>query len=162
MRSRANPGIFQPVDINVEQVPPSVIKEQGPPLFERHFDELRNGRDLKVRPAFALYDALHAQGALHCLAALTDGQLVGYSVNVLMPRHLHYEYSYLQNDVLFVDKPYRQSSVGARLIAATRQLAKKLQVNQLLWHCKQDTQLHTMLERSDKAQLADLIYSEVL
>jgi len=150
------------MDIVVEDIPPAVLKEQGPPLFERHFQELRNGRDLEVAPAWALYDSLTATGALHCIGAFGDGQLIGYSVNLYMPRHLHYRYSYIQNDVLFVDEPYRRSSVGARLIKATRHLAERLGVDQIMWHCKKDTQLHQMMDRSDRHSLADLVYTEDL
>jgi len=148
------------MNITVEEIPPSVLKEQGPPLFERHYQELRNGRNLRVSPAYALYDNLTATGALHCIGAFGDGQLIGYSVNLYMPRHMHYNYSYVQNDVLFVDKEYRNTSVGGRLIKATRRLAEKLGVDQIMWHCKEGTQLHRMLDHSDRHTLADLVYTE--
>jgi GNAT superfamily N-acetyltransferase len=66
-----------------------------------------------------------------------DGEVVvGYSVLIVQP-NLHYsENVFAHVDIIYVSKQYRKSSIGARLLLATEQLAKDLGASVITHHAK--------------------------
>jgi hypothetical protein len=146
---------------------PSCIDEMqkhGAELFKAHYEEIATNKSCtKLDPAWHQYHALEDAGMLFVLAVWQQDKLCGYSINLLIPEHLHYrDLRYVQNDVLFVAKDYRYTSAGGRLMRATKVEASKRGASRILWHCKQGSLLHHILDKREGCIVQDIIYSEVL
>jgi GNAT superfamily N-acetyltransferase len=136
--------------------------EQITDLLRAHWDEVaRNKQLLVLKPDVARYQALEDAGMLLGLFAYVEDQIVGYSVNLIVP-HLHYaDVICAHNDVLFVAKEYRNSPLGLRLIRETERACKARGVHLMLWHAKEGTPLSEILpKRGCKVQ--DIIFSKEL
>lgn len=121
----------------------------GPELLQQHYDEIALNKSLMaLKPNVARYNALESSGGLFALGAYVDGELIGYSANIIDASHLHYaDLAYAQNDVLFLRKEYRKSRIGLELIRATEKAAKDRGCHMMLWHAKENTALNTLLPR---------------
>ena len=132
-------------------------------LLEEHWQEVAKNKELMVlAPDWERYQALHAAGMMFTLYAWDDDyNLLGYSCNIL-DRHMHYKgLTVASNDVLFVSKAHRASSVGLRLMAATKAAAKVHGAQLMLWHAKADSALDRIL-KAKRLAVQDIIYSETL
>lgn len=131
-------------------------------LLRQHWDEIaRNKQLMIVKPDTERYLALDAAGVILALWAYDDDQLVGYSVN-LFSNHLHYaDLFFVQNDVLFIAKPYRNSPLGLRLIRETEKAAKARGAQMMLWHAKENTPLALILPRLG-CGVQDIVFSKEL
>tara|TARA_R100001510_G_scaffold56293_1_gene61568 strand:- start:8815 stop:9282 length:468 start_codon:yes stop_codon:yes gene_type:complete len=144
-------------DITLEQ-----LQVQAGDLLQQHYEELSVDTDAwPLSPDWTNLEALAAGGLVHVAGAFVDDKMVGYVGSLLVRRHLHYPFGYVQNDVLFVAKSHRSSSVGGRLMRSVRDWAKEMGAAQIFWHAKEDTELHRQLDRPNgRYTLRDLIYSE--
>lgn len=137
------------------------ITQCGALLDEHWHESARNKHLMVLKPDLARYEALEAAGALLGLFAYVDGEIVGYSVNVLSP-HLHYvDLVCAHNDVLFIAKSHRNSPLGLRLIRATRRAAAARGAHLMLWHAKEGTPLSQILPKLG-CKVQEIIYSEEL
>lgn len=130
-------------------------------LLSAHWHEIaRNKQVMVLKPDRARYEALEAQGALLCLAAIDpDGDIVGYSVSFVGP-HIHYaDLQVCNNDVLFLREDLRASPIGLRLIKETERAAKARGARLMLWHAKENTPLATIMPRM-KYGVQDIIFSK--
>jgi GNAT superfamily N-acetyltransferase len=132
----------------------------GQALFEQHWDEIARNKEVMVlKPDEEAYRAMEAAGALLTLAALKDGQIVGYSVNFVM-RHPHYaDLLVCNNDLLFIDQEHRQGGAGIRLMRRTEQEAQARGCRLVMWHAKENTPLADMLPRMGYG-VQDIIFSK--
>lgn len=131
-------------------------------LVRAHYDEIARKKHLRVLdPDWVAYQTHEDAGRLFSLGAFDGETLVGYSLNVDVPAHLHYRgLHYVQNDVLYVADAHRSTGTGARLMEATRREAKRRGAVEMLWHAKSGSALHRVLD--GRAELVDLIYSQEL
>lgn len=131
-------------------------------MLENHWDEVAKNKHLMVlKPDWERYKILEDQGRLLTLFAFVEDNVVGYSCNIIMP-HLHYSdliCSY--NDVLFIAKEYRASSLGLKLIRETEIESSKIGAKLMLWHAKQDSSLDKILPRRG-CKVQEIIYSKEL
>lgn len=136
----------------------------GAGLFVEHYDEIARKKHIRVLdPDWVTYGNLEAAGRLIALAAFDGEAMVGYSVSIDVPSHLHYRgVHYVQNDVIFVAESHRATGVGGRLMAATKSHARSLGAIEMLWHAKKLSALDLALSQSKTAELVDLIYSQEL
>lgn len=146
-------------------VPISVV-EQMPrvmPLLRAHWDEVaRNKAVMVLDPDVEVYKALEDRGLLIALGAYQDDTLVGYSVTMLVQKHLHYAgLCYGQNDVIFVDAAYRAGRLGLQLIRETERIAKERGAQMIFWHAKPTTPFDALLPRLGYG-VQDIIYSREL
>jgi Acetyltransferase (GNAT) family len=82
------------------------------------------------------------------LFAYEGADLVGYSVSIFNPSHLHYRsLAVVVNDVLYVKPEHRHGRAGLGLIRETERIAKDLGAKLLMWHAKPDTALAAILPR---------------
>lgn len=140
----------------------SEMLEHAGDLFAEHREEIALNKAVMVlKPDAQRYEALEAAGNLFILAAFKGNELVGYSVNFLLP-HLHYaDLTVASNDLLFVAKAHRKGIVGLRLIRATEARAKKAGAGLMLWHAKPATALSEIMPRLGY-EVQDIIFSREL
>jgi GNAT superfamily N-acetyltransferase len=133
-----------------------------PDLLHEHWLELAKNKDLMVlSPNLELYEVLESTGHLVTFIAKLDGVVVGYVINVI---DYHPHYSKLlcsQNDLLFVAKEHRRSSVGGRLVRAMEQESAKRGAKFLTWHAKENTELSEYLPHTG-CKVQEIIYSKEL
>jgi len=154
------------MQLSVQQIPLAQLRREAGALFEAHFTELSVDAERGLDVAWPVLDAIEERGDLHVVAAYVAAsrghseEIVGYSVSIFVPRHLHYDFSYVQNDVLFVREDHRGTRIGGRLMSATRAFAKERGASEVAWHAKQGSELHKQLEKSTRFKCRDVIYSE--
>lgn len=151
----------------MRSVDPISVTEQMPlvmPLLRAHWEEVaRNKAVMVLDPDVETYKALEDRGLLIALGAFDGEVLVGYSVTMLVAKHLHYAgLCYAQNDVIFVDQAHRGASrLGLQLILETERIAKERGARLIFWHAKPDTPFDTLLPRLGYA-VQDIIHSREL
>jgi len=131
-------------------------------MLEDHWDEVAKNKHLMVlKPDWERYQLLEDTGRLLTLFAFVNDKVVGYSCNIITP-HLHYaDLICSYNDVLFISKDYRASSLGLRLIRETEAESAKAGAKLMLWHAKQDSALDKILPRM-KCKVQEIMYSKEL
>ena len=139
---------------------PQFIKDSEQ-LLRDHYVELSVDKDAHpLDPDWGTYEKLYDAGALDIIAAYDGEKMVGYSLSIFIPRNLHYPFAYVQNDVLFVARDHRQGGTAGRLMRMTKNWAKVKGAAQVLWHAKEGSELHRMLDSRSRFKLRDIIYSE--
>lgn len=105
-------------------------------LYE-HWKELALNQDkVKLNPDANKYKQLQALKLLRNIVVYKDKEVVAYSVILVQP-HLHYSSNvYATVDVIYVKQEHRSSSVGARLLVATEQVAKDSGATIITHHAK--------------------------
>ncbi len=135
--------------------------ELAAPLLRAHWDEIaRNKRVMVLDPDVAAYERLEAQGLLIGVMAFDAEDLVGYSVSIFAPKHIHYRgLAVVNNDVIYVAPAYRGAArVGLALIRETERIARERGAKLVLWHAKPDTALEAVLPRLGY-DVQDIVYS---
>lgn len=114
------------------------------------------GFDFELVPDIEMIDQLQAMSMLFVLGAFADDTLVGYSSAMIGPHTYNRNVVMCNSDALFVRKLWRPSSIGARLIKATEQLAADRGACRMLWHTRAGTPFaNTLLKHGYEA--ADVI-----
>ena len=131
-------------------------------LFDEHYEEIaRNKQIMKLKPDEETYRKMESAQQIFILSARQDDVLIGYSVN-FVTNHLHYaDLRIAQNDLLFISKEHRGGRIGLKLIRETENHATSLGCKLMLWHCKENTTLSSLLPRI-KYGVQDIIYSKEL
>lgn len=149
------------------EIRPISVVEQLPrvtELLREHWEEIALNKSLMVlKPNVELYAALEARNLLVSFGAFDGDEMVGYSVTILQPSHLHYaDLCMATNDVLFVRQAHRGASrAGLQLIRATEQACKEQGAQLMLWHAKPDTALLALMPRLGYG-VQDVIFSREL
>jgi GNAT superfamily N-acetyltransferase len=136
--------------------------ELAGPLLRQHWHEVATNKDMMVlSPADSVYIAMEEAGVLFILGYFADGDLVGYSCNIVTP-HLHYSgLTVCQNDVLYLDPDHRNGGAGIRLMNATEREGRARDARLMLWHAKDGSLMQIVLERR-KYAVQDVVYSKAL
>ena len=102
-----------------------------------HWEELAvNKEHVKLAPDRLKYKQLQELGIINNIVVYDGETVVGYSVLIVQP-NLHYSDNVFAHvDIIYVSKNYRLSSIGARLLLATEQLAKDLGASVITHHAK--------------------------
>lgn len=124
------------------------------PMLAENWAE--TGFDFDLVPDVGRIDALQAMGILFVLGAFADDTLVGYSSAMVAGHTYNPAIIMCNSDALFVRKPWRPSSIGARLVLATEQLAAERGATRMLWHTRAGTPFAATLERRGY-QPADIV-----
>jgi len=128
------------------------------PLIQDHWAEVSLDKGHPPAPDDLRYRYLESIDALIVLVARVDSMVVGYSVS-FVTRHMHYDFMLCANDVLFVAKEHRGTSLGSRLMAATIEAAKVGGAERMGWHCKDGSELHRALAKSGNYRHQDHVYT---
>lgn len=127
-------------------------------LLYQHWEELANNKDtIKLSTDKIKYQQLQDVGILKNIVVYKDNKIIGYSVLLIQP-HLHYSnnvYAYV--DVIYVDKEYRGTSVGAKLLILTEKQAKEEGADVILHHAKP----HVAMIVSPLKKLGYTVYEEI-
>lgn len=130
-------------------------------LLVKHREELTTNKTLMVlKPDWARYHAIENAGGLMSLFAYCGEELVGYSVNFIMPNMHYADVVQAHNDVMYT-LPEHRGRLGIKLIRETERSAKELGAHILILHAKPDTLLDEILPRmgyrlQDKLHLKEL------
>jgi len=95
----------------------STIEADIKNLLVDHWEEIAlNKENIKLNPNWEAYYEIESKGKLSFFSVRDNGVLVGYFV-AFVDNNIHYQdHVFATNDVIFIDKKYRKSSVGANLI----------------------------------------------
>lgn len=150
--------------MRIEQVNPADYIERVMPLLAENKQETEAHVRGEIRPDVGLLNLMHGLNGLICLAAFDDSdEVVGYAMTVLTHTHPHYkDLKCASNSVLFVRSDCRSTGVGLKLMSYTRRLAREAGAKVLTWHAKPGTAMDMIMQRSRRARLEELTYSEEL
>lgn len=111
--------------------------EEIAPLLSDHYEEVAMYQDkVALEPDYDRYLTLADQDILHVVTARDGGDLIGYFISFLMP-HIHYSsHTYAVNDILFLDKRYRNASAGKGMFEFAETALKELGVSVMTIHMK--------------------------
>ena len=150
----------------IEPISVDAFFETALPLMVAHREELTTNKELmQLNPRVDVYDQLEGTGALLALAAYDDdGEIVGYSVNIVSP-NLHYaDVLQCQNDLLFTAE-HARSKVGLALVRATEAEAKARGCRLMLWHAKPASAMSRLMQAEcdrGRSRVQDVVYSKDL
>ena len=150
----------------IEPITVDAFFETALPLMVAHREELTTHKALmRINPHRAVYETLEATGALLALAAYDeDGEMVGYSVNIVGP-NLHYsDLIQCQNDLLFTAE-HARAKVGLALVRATEAEAKARGCRIMLWHAKPRTAMAQLTQAEcdrGRSTVRDVVYMKEL
>lgn len=115
-------------------------------MFQEHWEEIaKNKKLMKLAPDIEKFKAIEQSGNLLSLFAMKNDKVIGYSVNIIS-QHLHYkELTTAYNDLLYLDRDYRKTSLGGELIAETERKCRERGAKIMLFHAKENTSLCKIL-----------------
>jgi GNAT superfamily N-acetyltransferase len=146
--------------MRITPIPITTVLAQVEMLREHWQEVARNKGVMVLKPDAAAYDALERAGLLIVLGAFDGDTLVGYSVSIFNPAHLHYaDLACVHNDAIFVAPEYRGASrAGLSLIRETERIAKERGARLVLWHAKEGTTLAALMPRLGYG-VQDIVFS---
>lgn len=161
-----------------EQAAPPVItlrtltitefRDKGETLFREHYDEVAQDKTVPLDPDWPAYLSMEARELVLCIGAFVGEEFVGYSLNFILPAHLHYRgLCFVQNDIFFVLPSHRgkagigKESAADMLRAETKALGAKRGARKVFWHAKPDTAMAAWLKRKG-CKVADIVFTEGL
>jgi hypothetical protein len=113
----------------------AAVVEDIQPLLARHDAEVES-ICFVLAPDWRMYEALEAAGALAIFTARDGATLVGYAVFFVV-KHPHHEGMRLaQNDILFLEKPYRRGRNALRFVEFC-ELQLQCRADRIAWSAKQ-------------------------
>ena len=115
----------------------TLFLEQAKDVLYMHWVELALNKDkVYLIPDMNKYVLLQQAGTLFNIVVYKDDIVVGYSI-IFLSTHIHYQdHKYANVDIVYVHPEYRHSTIGARLLIATEQLAKDIGASVILHHAK--------------------------
>ena len=128
-------------------------------LLARNWGE--TGFDFPFNPNIEAYQALYEAGMIFAIAAINTVGVAGYCTVSITP-HLHNpEIIVAANDALFVDKPHRRGTLGARIIVAAEKEAKARGAGRFIWHCRAGTGLAKTLCKHGYDEVDNIVMKEM-
>lgn len=145
----------------VEEITESLIGEIKP-LLEKHWEEIAIYKDvIKFDPKYEDYLLLETNKEIQTITVRDEGVLIGYYVSFIY-FHPHYQSSkFSVNDILFIDKSYRGSTVGYRLLKFVEKELRKLGVDIMALHMKVDFPFEKLCEHLGMIK-TEVVYSKYL
>lgn len=144
-------------------VPMEIFLDQAKDILYKHWKELAVNQDtVFLSPDKEKYCKLQEVGVIKNIVVYHEEKIVGYSIILIQPA-LHYSNDLFAHvDVIYVDKEYRSSSVGARLLFATETLAKDNGASVILHHAKPNVPMIIKPLEKLNYKLYEFIYGKYL
>ena len=146
-------------DVVVGHLSVDEMRREGEALMFAHWEEIASDKAVPLDPDWGKYAQLEDAGALMSVGARIDGELVGYFVGFIIDPHPHYRsWSVVHNDIFYVKPEHRGGRVAAMLTRWAKSIAKSRGLKGIVWHCKPDTEMHSLMDRSPKHRLWEHTY----
>ena len=145
-------------------VPMGLFLDAAKDILYRHWEELAVNRDkIPLSPDKERYCQLQDIGVIKNIVVYNENnEVVGYSILLIQPA-LHYSCdTFAHVDVIYVDKLYRASSLGARLLLATEHIAKENGASVILHHAKPNVPMIIKPLEKLNYKLYEFIYGKYL
>lgn len=137
----------------------ATMERDGRELMEAHWVEIASDPTVPLDPDWDAYYALEKSGKLMSIGAWVGGKLAGYFVGFVLDPHPHYKsWSVVHNDIFYVKPEHRGGRVAASITRLAKVTAKGLGLDGIVWHCKPDTVMHSLMDRSPKHRLWEHTY----
>lgn len=145
-------------------VPVNLFLDEAKDILYRHWEELAVNKDkIPLSPDKEKYHQLQEVGVIKNIVVYNEkDEVVGYSVLLIQPA-LHYSCDVFAHvDIIYVDKQYRKSSLGARLLLATENIAKENGASVILHHAKPNVPMIIKPLEKLNYKLYEFIYGKYL
>lgn len=145
-------------------VPVNLFLDEAKDILYRHWEELAVNKDkIPLSPDKEKYHQLQEVGVIKNIVVYNEkDEVVGYSVLLIQPA-LHYSCDVFAHvDIIYVDKQYRESSLGARLLLATENIAKENGASVILHHAKPNVPMIIKPLEKLNYKLYEFIYGKYL
>jgi ribosomal protein S18 acetylase RimI-like enzyme len=145
-------------------VPMDIFLDKAKDILYRHWEELAvNKEKVLLSPDKKRYCELQNLGFIKNIVIYNENEeIIGYSILVIQPA-LHYScdiFAYV--DVIYIDKQYRASSLGARLLLVTENIAKENGASVILHHAKPNVPMIIKPLEKLNYKLYEFIYGKYL
>jgi len=119
------------------------------PMLEKHWKEVEAFQeDIKFKPDYEKYYALDYADILHIYTARDEDELIGYAIYMVVPHLHHRDKLYANNDMIFIQEPYRKSLVGRDLVVyAEKDLKENVEVDVIMIAMKAHKPFQNLLEK---------------
>jgi GNAT superfamily N-acetyltransferase len=133
--------------MNIKELPVSTLRGLED-LFEQHYDEVYNGSNpFPLAPDYDMYERMEAAGMCFGLFAFYEEIIVGYSISYLAPMMHSRGFFTCNNDVLFIDPLFRDTTLGLKLMKETEKKGKSKGAKLMVWNAPDTTNLVKILPR---------------
>jgi len=106
----------------------------GKALFDSHWNETANYVGVAgVKLDVEVYRTLEAQKLLMLIAVYMGEEMVGYSINIVLPNQFSQDMNLCRNDAFFVLPRWRRTRVPVRLLRETESQAKARGAVRMVW-----------------------------
>ena len=141
----------------------TLFLEQAKDVLYMHWEELALNKDkVYLNPDMNKYVLLQQAGTLFNIVVYKDDVVVGYSI-IFLSAHIHYQdHKYANVDIVYVHPEYRHSTIGARLLIATEELAKDNGASVILHHAKPYVPMIIKPLEKLNYQLYELMYGKYI
>jgi GNAT superfamily N-acetyltransferase len=141
----------------------ALFLEQAKDILYMHWDELELNKDkVFLKPDVDKYLALQQAGCLYNIVVYKDELIIGYSIILLFSHIHHADHQYANVDVVYVHPEYRHSTIGARLLVITEQLAKDNGASVIMHHAKPYVPMIIKPLEKLNYQLYELVYGKYI
>ena len=148
--------------IQVLEIPISAFLEEAWPLALEHYEEVAKATGAPM-PSMNREELqlLEERGIIFSIGAFDDEKLIGYSVNQIGRSFNFSSVIMVDNQGLFVQKEYRNTRAGLKLIEETNRVAKARGATIATWHTYQGTRAAQLFDRLGY-RAHDIIYTKEL
>lgn len=114
------------------------LRQHAGALLVENWEEVEKGiQHREPSPDWHRLQLMESAGVLFARGAYVDGDLVGYSVNVVAPSLTYGDVTQATNAVVFLSARHRRDGLGRRLIEDTRRTARQRGASEVLFHAKE-------------------------
>jgi GNAT superfamily N-acetyltransferase len=141
----------------------ALFLEQAKDILYMHWDELELNKDkVFLKPDVDRYVSLQQAKCLYNIVVYKDKLIIGYSIILLFSHIHHQDHKYANVDVVYVHPEYRHSTIGARLLVITEQLAKDNGASVIMHHAKPYVPMIIKPLEKLNYQLYELVYGKYI
>lgn len=130
-------------------------------LCSQYGDECSLPEIGRINPQPEMYAALEKSGALQCFGAFADDSLVGFAA-VLQYIVPHYGKKVASVESLFVEKPYRRTTLGLGLLIRVERYAKEQGCKAIGYSAPAGSTLERLMSRRKKFRRTNSVWMRSL
>jgi len=145
----------------VEEMSDSLVNELKV-VLQDHWEEIAMYRDkIKFSPDYNRYWEAANHGCLHIVTVRDDEEIIGYFISFISP-HVHYQNDrFAVNDILYIKKEYRGTTVAYRMFKFAEKELKKAGASVFIVSMKADFPFERLCESLGMSK-HEITYSKYL